>query len=342
MGITSTNRMPLKELAMMCRRVGVSLDAGIDIRKIWENESRRGTSSTANHAEEVRAQVAAGGSLFEALESCGEFYPPLLRKLVRVGERAGKLDLIFQQLADHYEHSIQLRKFFLSQLTWPLIELFIALFVVGLLIWILGFTGTDVLGWGLIGTTGVLKYLAILFTIGCLGFAAFQVVRRVIGLGVVIQWFTRLPVVGGFIQVFGLARFAWVLGLATNTDTPVRSSVEMALDATMNPYFTSHQAEIDSVIVNGSPIHEAILPTDSFPVEFVDAVKVGEDTGMLSESMLRLAKAYDDQVRSQSKIITTIGGFAVWGIVAMFIIAMIFRLAMFYVGTISNAVNMTM
>ena len=75
--------------------------------------------------------------------------------------------------------------------------------------------------------------------------------------------------------------------------------------------------------------------------EFVDAIQVGEETGKLSETMLRMAKAYEEEVQSKSTIITTVAGFAVWGVVALFIIVMIFRLASFYVGALNSAVEMT-
>ena len=341
MAITHTNRIPLNELAMMCRRIGVSLDAGIDIRKIWQNESERGTHATATHAAAVGDRINQGDSLFEALESRGSFYPPLLRRLVKVGERSGQLDKIFRQLADHYENNYRLRRFFLGKLTWPLIELAAALFVIGLAIWILGFTGVDVFGFGLMGTSGLVTYVALLTATALLGYAVFQIIRRALGLGPVLHVLTVLPFIGDFFRTLGLSRFSWVLGLSTNTETPVGTSIDMALDATLNPYFTSHGAHINATIAQGKPINEAIRPIDAFPSEFVDAVQVGEDTGKLSETMLRMAKAYEEQVQSQSTIITTVAAFAVWGIVAIFIILMIFRLAVFYVGTINNAVDMT-
>ncbi len=333
--------MPLKELAMMCRRVGVSLKAGIDVRKIWMNESERGNAGPAAHADAVRNQVAVGGSLYEALESQGEYYPPLLRNLVKVGEKAGKLDVVFSQLAEHYENTVRLRKYFLTKLAWPMLELGGALFVIGLLIWILGWLGTDVLGWGLMGTSGLIKYIAILIAVAVAGFCACQIVRRVAGLGPVLHGCTLLPYVGGFFRTLGLSRFAWVLGLATDTDATLEESVTMALDATLNPFFKSHRNAIAEKIRNGSPVNEAIRPSGAFPVEFVDAMQVGEETGMLSETMLRMAEAYEDQVRSQSAILTTVAGFAVWAIVAVFIIIMIFRLAGFYAGVIQSAVDMT-
>ena len=341
MAIFPRNKMPLKELAMTCRRVGVSLDAGIDIRKIWQNESQRGTPETQAHAEEVRNHIATGGSLSEALESQGEYYPPLLKKLVHVGEASGKLDVIFSQLAEHYENTVRLRKFFISKLTWPLIELGLALAVIGLLIWILGFTGTDVLGWGLVGTKGLVTYIAILAAVAIVGFAAFHVLRRVLGLRLVLHGLTLLPYVGRFFRTLGISRFAWVLGLASDTDTPIAQCVDMAIEATLNPFYTSHGRAINDVIETGRPVNEAVAPTGMFPTEFVDAIQVGEETGKLSETMLRMAKAYEEQVQAQSTIITTVAGFAVWAIVALFIIVMIFRLAGFYVGAINSAVEMT-
>ena len=132
-----------------------------------------------------------------------------------------------------------------------------------------------------------------------------------------------------------------MLGLASDTDTPIAQCVDMALDATINPFYTSHGPTIAATIEQGKPVNEAVRPTRMFPDEFVDAIQVGEETGKLSETMLRMAKAYEEEVQSKSTIITTVAGFAVWGVVALFIIVMIFRLASFYVGALNSAVEMT-
>ena len=326
---------------MMCRRIGTSLDAGVDIRKIWDREAEKGNTTTGAHAAAIRGMIGQGDSLFDALEASDDYFPPLLRKLVRVGEQAGQLDKTFLQMADHYEHSVRLRKSFVTNLAWPAIQLVLALSIIGLLIWILGMIGnTDVLGFGLVGTSGLIKYLAFLtFTAVAIGIAI-HLIRTVIGVGWVIHGATLLPVFGNFMRTLGLARFAWVLSLISETHTPVRPAVQMALDATINPYFTAHAAEIDATLAKGNPIHEALRGSGSFPPEFVDALQVGEESGKLAETTRRMAKNYEEQVQSQSSIITTAASFVVWGIVALIIIAMIFRLAMFYLGTINEALDM--
>ena len=66
-----------------------------------------------------------------------------------------------RQLADHYEHQLKLRRTLSGSLTWPLIELALALSVVGLLIWVMGAipqlakNNIDLLGFGLTGTSGL-------------------------------------------------------------------------------------------------------------------------------------------------------------------------------------------
>ena len=341
MSILQRKRIPLKELAMMCRRIGTSLDAGVDVRRIWDREAENGDTTTGIHAATVRDMIARGDSLFNALEACGDYFPSLLRKLVRVGEQAGQLDKIFLQLAEHYEHGVRLKKMFVTQLIGPAIQLGLALSIIGLLIWILGIVGnTDVLGFGLVGISGLIKYLAFLTIVAMAIGIASHLIRKFVGVGWMIHGATLLPVFGNFMRTLGLARFAWVLSLISETHTPVRPAVRMALDATINPYFTAHAAAIDATLAKGNPINEALHGSGSFPPEFIDTVQVGEETGKLAETMRRMAKNYEEQVQSQSSIITTAASFVVWGIVALIIVALIFRLAMFYVGTINDAIDM--
>ncbi len=341
MSILQRNRIPLKDLAMMCRRIGTSLDAGVDVRRIWDREAEKGATTTGAHAADIRGMIGRGDSMFDALEACDDYFPPLMRRLVRVGEQSGQLDKTFLQLADHYEHSERLKKTFITSLAWPVIQLGLALFIIGLLIWILGIIGdTDVLGFGLVGTSGLIKYLAFLTIVTMAIGGAIHLIRKVAGFGWAIHGATLLPVFGDFVRTLGLARFAWVLSLISETHTAVRPAVQMALDATINPYFTEHSADIDASLAKGNPINDALRGRGSFPPEFVDTVQVGEETGKLAETMRRMAASYEEQIRSQSSIITTVASFVVWGIVALIIIAMIFRLAMFYVGTINDAIDM--
>ena len=70
-------------------------------------------------------------------------------EMLEAGDQTGHVDAVLLRLAEHYEHLLTLRRIFLVGILWPAIQLVLAIFVIGLLIWVLGFVGTDILGWGM-------------------------------------------------------------------------------------------------------------------------------------------------------------------------------------------------
>src|SRR6187397_2086909 len=116
-------------LIHFCRRVATAAKAGIDIRRIFEQEASRGSGRQRQVMEEIRLAVNAGGSVTEAMRN-SRYFPPLVVELTAVGEQTGKLDEVYFRLADHYEHIIQQWRAFLFGIWWPLLELCIAILVI--------------------------------------------------------------------------------------------------------------------------------------------------------------------------------------------------------------------
>src|SRR5260221_7235014 len=100
------------------------------------------------------------------------YFPELMTDMVSVGEHSGALPEVLDGLADHYENILRLRRMLIAMITWPAIQLVAAILVVALVIFILGVVAdaggpgskpVDMLGLGLFGTTGALKWLAMSF-----------------------------------------------------------------------------------------------------------------------------------------------------------------------------------
>src|SRR5262249_30897040 len=140
-------------------------DSGIDIRRTWSREAENARGQIRPYFAGVRDAVARGDSLSSALASAGSVFPPLFREMADVGEKTGTLSKVFQRLEMHYTRQVQARRLFIGAITWPMIELAMAIFVVGVLIYVLGIVAQhnngqpiDILGFGLIGTKGLLIY----------------------------------------------------------------------------------------------------------------------------------------------------------------------------------------
>lgn len=336
-------RIGWKSLAQVCRRLGTSLHAGIDVRRVIQRETETGSTQQRKQFEKVKLEVDQGTSLSDSLRSTGDYFPRFFLEMVHIGEQTGKLDHVLPQLAAYYEHLVLLRNVFLLGIAWPAVQLTMALGIIGLLIvalgWVAQQTGeaTDILGFGLVGTRGLVRYITGLGALFVAGLLAYRFLSKGIVAEKVAQTLMRVPGVGPVLRVTSLSRFAWSLGLALDSGADARKSVQLALVSTQNQYYTRHADEIDRQLRKGDEIYEALLPTGAFPVEFLDALQVGEQSGNTSESLLRLADRYRDQAKTVMRGLTLMATVAVWFLVGMMIILLIFRIFSFYLGILQEA-----
>ncbi len=335
-------RISTKHLAGLCRRMAISLDAGIDIRAVWDREATRAPGYRARGPlQAVRDAIRQGASLREALAASDEFFPPLFREIVEVGDQSGRLSEAFAQLADHYEGQLHLRRTFLAALTWPIIELVVTLLVVGVLIWVPGALAAnkeariDLLGLGLMGTAGLVKYLVFLGIVGVLVFLFIQGCRKGIVWTRPIQralW--HLPGFGAPLRLLSLARLTWAMNLTFHTGMDVRRAIRLSLQSSQTPHFTDRIEEISRAVVAGNTLYEAFRDTGAFPVEFLDSLHVGEQSGKLPDAMAKLSAQYRSRAEAALTTASTVGAFLIWALVALLMIALIFKLASFYIGQI--------
>jgi type IV pilus assembly protein PilC len=338
-------RIGLKPLAALCRRQAIGLQAGIDLRTMWAREAGQARSAAARQRFSTASQAIHGGeSLTAGLARTGDFFPALFREMIEVGEQSGHLAEVMGQLAEHYEGQLQLRRTFLAAIAWPMVELAAALGVIGLLIWIMGLisqitnTQVDILGFGLVGTPGLLIYLLILAVVGTLGYAAVQAVSRgMIWTRPVQRAVLRVPVLGSALETLALARLAWTMYLTMNAGMKLRRSLELSLRSTRNARYLDVIGTIDAEIARGNSIYDAFCAAGCFPIEFLDALQVGEQSGQLVESMAHLSRQYQEQARTTIAVLAKLTGMAVWALVAAFIIFLIFRVFSFYLGMIKSA-----
>jgi type II secretory pathway component PulF len=335
-------------LAEFCRRAATSLHAGLDARQVFERESGVGPAAQRRHMASIAREVNAGVSVADAMRAERGFFPKLALEMVDIGEQTGKLDRTFGQLSDHYENIRELRRVFFTGLIWPGIQLAAAVAIVGFLIWIMGLLATlspgsepiDLLGFGLVGTTGLLIYLTFVLVCGlALWGVIFAFNRGWLLPGVLMPILLRVPVLGQCLTYLAMSRMAWSLGMAIDAGMDAKPSLELALRGTQNPYYASAWPQIERKMQSRCAMSEALRATQRFPNEFLETLETGELTGMISETLERYAIELRDRARHLLTMLTAFAGFACWALVATIIIFLIFRLAMFYVGTIYDALD---
>ena len=340
MGIL-TARISTKELARLSRRLGISLAAGVDLRKTLEREaSGAGRPALLDRLNVIRESVNAGESLAVAIRHTGEFFPLLFRELVAVGEQTGHLPAVFHQMADHYEFSIKQRKAFLAAIAGPMIQFTIAVCVIGGVIGLASVIKNDILGIGLTGTTGMVIWFGLiamlLVGIGLL-YRAFQ--RDLAWTRLIKRLAVRVPVIGHAITLVSMARLTWVLGLTFNSEMDVRHAIKLGLRASMHPVHLDQDCRVDGLVEEGWSVYEIFVHMDCFDEVFLDSLRAGDESGTIAETMTRLSGQYQERALLAISALSTAASWAVWLMVAGFIIFFIFRIFSSYVNTIYDAMG---
>lgn len=337
-------RISKKELAQLCRRLATQIEAGVDIRIICRREAERARGWRSRWAFSlVRYAVDRGESLADALAATGEYFPNLFLHIVRVGERTGRLPEAFRLLAQYYEEELSRRRTFWMLLSWPLFELTLAILVIGFLIWIMGpisgraGTTIDPLGFGLIGNRGLTIYALIVGTcLVAVGFLIWATRRGLFWTWPIQRVIDALPVLGEISRTLALSRFTWALAIVTRSSLDVRSAVDLAFEAAGHVAFAGARQRVQRAIQSGHSLYHAFAQCEVFPAEWLDALRVGEESGKLDETLDRLSRVYLERAGQAMRVLSVIGAVAVTVLIAGLIIFMIFRLALFYIGQIQS------
>jgi type IV pilus assembly protein PilC len=338
-------RIRLKALAQLCRRMATATRAGLEDRRIWQSESERGGSAQRAAVAQVSDALSRGDAVGDALARTGHYFPVMFRQIVALGDATGTLERVYRRLAEHYEHMLAARRTMLGALAWPMIQLGLALAVIGIVIWITGAMGLknidgeplDMFGFGLTGNRGLMIYLSILIFFAILILLFIEASRRGrLWTRRLQRSALRLPGIGNALKTLALARFTWALQLVFDTSMDLRKALPLALDASGNDYYRRLGPQVAQNIQHGMSLHMSLAETGAFPRELLDAIAVGEQSGMLQETMERQAEEYRRKAATAISILAQFFGYLVWAAVAVFIIVLIFRVFGMYVGTIER------
>ena len=338
-----------RSLINLSHRVGTALRSGVDVRRVWEMETRHASGPLRERLETIREKVAVGEHVADAMRQTGGYFPPMFVQMVEIGEATGKLDEVLLRLAEHYEHQQQMKRAFWFGVAWPLFELVGAVLVIGLLIFVLGVIEgmshtemPNITGIGLKGTSGaIIWFLGCGLIAGAIAFTSHGLVRGWFGPQPVLLAM-KIPVLGKSLESLALSRLTWSLALSLDSGMDARRAVELSIKAAQNPYYESSLARVTGGIRANREFHESFREAGVFPEDFCNQLEAAEIAGATTESLLRLAKEYEDRARTAMRVLTAIATVLVMLLVGVVMIVAIFTLAYYaYLKPMYDAIEMT-
>jgi type IV pilus assembly protein PilC len=337
-----SSHLSLSALIELCRVLRHYLGAGLSLEEVFRQQATRGAVRVRPVAGRVADQLKRGESLEDALEREKKSFPPLFLALARVGEKTGNLPEVFSELERYFLRRQELRRRFLAQIAWPALQFFLAIVVISLLILVLGLLNAttpsgqryDPLGLGLLGPSGALTFLGIVFGTLAGLVLLYWLLRRLPKRAGVDRFLLAIPAIGPCLRDLALSRFCLALRLAHESGMSIGRALRLSLRATNNEAFAAASPTVESTVREGDDITLALTRTHLFPDDMLRIVSVAEASGQLSEVLRHQGDHYDEQASRRLGFLTFLLGCGVWLFVGACIVFTIFRLFSYYLGLI--------
>ena len=344
-----SSRIPLSSLIELCRSLRHNLGAGLRLVDVFRQQAKRGPARVRPIAERITQELERGGDLEGALEREKAAFPPLFLGLASVAEQTGNLPEVFRELEQYYAMQQRLRRQFLAQSAWPLLQFFAAIFVVAGMILILGIIAEtrgpvgpndkpwDPLGLGLLGPRGALIFLGIVFgTLASLVALYFVLTRAMRQQPRVDAFLLGLPVIGPCLRALALTRFCLALRLTLETGMSITKALRLSLRAAGNAAFAESYPLVKERLDKGEELTVALAATGLFPEDFRNILANAEEGGRTTEVLEHQTQYYQEEASRRLTILTIAASWAVWLMVAVLIIIVIFRIILSYLALLDS------
>ena len=286
-------------LSALCRQLGMLQRSGIPMGQGLELLAQDAQSPGERELlERLQILEREKGSFADALEETGLF-PEYMRRMVRLGEEAGRLDDVMGSLAEHYDREASLRDDLRGAVIYPLVML-------GMLVVILALLLTQVMPvfdqvFAQLGTrlTGVSRMLMELGR-GLRGGGVALTVLAAAAAGVALwlrgkpalrfRLLRALPWSRNICDKTALCRLAGALSLAISSGLSSRYALELAGELTADPDFQRRLALAGSALDETGDLTQALRSAGILTGAHSRLALVGSRTGALDDAFSRIAE----------------------------------------------------
>lgn len=333
------------EMAFFTRQLATILRAGVSLNRIISilyNQAKSRRLKEAIH--EVGIDLQKGSSFTDALRKHPAMFDEMYVSMVSVGEIGGNLPTAVARVADILEKSLAIKKKIRAAMAYPVfILIFSSILVYVLLAHFLPiFTplfdefGLDLnkdypitallvkLSHIVTNTKGVI-IVVVAFIVAFIGFKLFtnskpgKMVMDTIALNV--------PGLGNLVRQAALARFCRSFASLFAAGVPMLKAMELVAGAAGNTVVSAAIERMAGDIRGGNSLSTALSKEKVFPEIVVDMVKIGEESGSLTEMMEKTADYFDQNLDNAVTTLTSILEPAmmvfVGGVVGIFVIGVI-------------------
>jgi type IV pilus assembly protein PilC len=312
-------KVKLAALVVFSRQFATMIDAGINILKcldILEQQIKDPVLKTV--VGEARKDVVGGSSLTEALAKHPRVFTKLFVSMVRAAEVGGILDQILDRLATFLEKEQEITGRIKGAMVYPcVVMVFAVLMVIAMFLFVLPtfkeiFADFD---------SELPKITSMMFAIStfmrncwyvllAMPFGTFFAFKTYYGTDKG-RWNLdklklKIPVIGELVQKMAISRFSRTLGTLVNSGVPVLRALEIVSETAGNVVIAKAVTDARACVREGQKISAPLEASGMFPPMVTQMIDVGEETGRMSDMLIKVATFYDNEVDVAVKALTSL------------------------------------
>jgi len=305
------DRIKPSDIVMVSRQMTTLFEAQVSALRAFRllaAEAR--TPSLSEKLTAIANDIQGGSSISAALSRQGDVFSPFYVNMVRAGEETGKLDETFAFLADYMDRNYEINQKTKNALIYPAFIFFTFVVVMMLML------------------TLVVPRLAVMLeevgqeipvytkiVIGLSTFLADYIVLLLLLFGICVVFMVRygrtergriffskaqlqIPVIGGIYQKLFLSRIADNLSTMLNSGIQMLRGLEVTSTVVGDPTYEKIIGEVATDVKGGVPVSEAFRKHPEMPGIVIAMMKIGEETGNMSQILNTMAKFYRREVNN--------------------------------------------
>lgn len=303
------NRVSNKDVVILSRQIATLFQAQVSALRIFRLLGEQAENPTLKkYLVNISDDIQGGSSISNAIEKYPSTFSNFYVNMVRSGEESGKLDEIFNYLADYMDRTYEVTSKARNALIYPA---FIILTFVGVMV--LMFTViipkialmivdsgqpvpfyTQIVLWISNFLVNNIILISIATIIG--GYLLWRYSRTESGAIYIDQLKLEVPYIGSLYQKLYLSRISDNLNTMIISGIPILKALEITSSVVDNKIYHAILSEALKRVREGTPLSQAFSEHKEIPALLTQMIKVGEETGELGNILKSLSKFYQREV----------------------------------------------
>jgi type IV pilus assembly protein PilC len=307
-----------KSLVVFSRQFATMIDAGIPILRCLDILSSTMKDPALKAVlEAISNDVRGGMTLNESLAKHPKVFNRLYVNMIRAAELGGILDQILERLSSFLEYEAEIKGKIKSSMMYPvLVLIFSQLMLFAIFTFVLPtFKGIfESMHANLPPITKMLFSIGDFFHNywyviigGAMGsfFGLKTYFKTPKGRYKFDKFKLKLPIIGDIVLKMSVARFSRTFGTLLNSGVPMMRSLEIVGETMGNAVLIQIIENARNSIREGNKLSVPLAQSNVFPTMVTTMIDIGEESGRLSDMLVKVGDFYDTEVEAAVKGLTS-------------------------------------